>query len=142
MQPVRERDHRRFYATALEHRRSLFDMVRLTVVNIVKWQIWVLWVVDHERAAKSVTVLRHVMAVVPERPCAQNSVQPSPALGTPARMPLTCLSDGSEVVQERAVGRKGALGDKCRPVRKSSRVLENAMPVLPGGEVASALSGI
>ena len=43
-------------------------MVRLTVVNIVKWQIWVLWVVDHERAAKSVTVLRHVMAVVPERP--------------------------------------------------------------------------
>ena len=82
----------------------------LTVIDIIHAQIRVLWVVDDERATETVTVLRHVVAVVPER----------------AR-----LADGREVVQERVERLDGTLRDERGAVRPRRSVLEDSVPVLP-----------
>lgn len=47
-----------------------------TVVDVVPGQVRILRVVYDEGPAKPIAVLRHVMAVIPERPCAKTKVQP------------------------------------------------------------------
>ena len=82
----------------------------LTVVNVIEVLVRIMGIVDDERAAQAVAVLRRYVAVVPER----------------AR-----LADGREVVQERVGWLDGTLRDERGAVRPGRSVLEDSVPVLP-----------
>ena len=105
----------------------------LTVVNVIEVLVRIMGIVDDERAAQAVAVLRRYVAVVPERACARCPTVVSyrvlripvcPGLAVPGRGARTCLAGSVEVVEEGVARDDGALRDERRAVRPGGRVLE------------------
>lgn len=100
-----------------------------TIIDVVLVKVRVSRIVHYERSAKTVTVLRGEMAVIPEGTCI--IIIKMLVLSNNRKLGHTSLVGHLEVVQERVTRRNGALIDKCRSISPVCTVLEEAMPVLP-----------
>ena len=88
---------------------SRIETPLLTIVDVVKVLMGIMWVIYHQWSAQAIAILGHEVAVVPER----------------AR-----LIRDSEVVEERVPRSNRALVHESRPVRPVCPFLVDAVPML------------
>ena len=89
-------------------------------------------VVYYERPAEAITVLRHVVTVIPERPCTRQGSASEIRVIRNADFGggRTCLADRGKVVQKCFVRRDRALVHEGQAVDVGVGVLKDAVPML------------
>ncbi len=127
MVPVSERDHSRFYKKQVHRARLKWDP-RLTIVNIIRTTVGVVWIINDQRSTQAITVLSPIMAVIPVCTLKRSRSQLSRTRG--GRGKLYRLLVWVELVVEALARHNRALRDEGRTVSVIGTLLKQTVPML------------
>jgi hypothetical protein len=125
--PISERDYSRFYKEQVRRAR-LKRYPHLTIVDIIRTTVGVVWIINDQRSTQAITVLSPIMAVIPVCTLKWSRNQLSRTRG--GRGKLYRLLVWIELVVEALARHNRALRDEGRTVGVIGTLLKQTVPML------------